>query len=161
VLKINGRDVESSADLTRQVGLAQPGEAIRVQVRRNGAVRDFTIRSGTRPDENVLKANLPRDAGSPSAPSLSGPLGLRVSTNKSGGLQVDAVATNSDARVKGLKAGDVIMRAGDRATNAPEDLKAAVDEAQKAGRKEVLVLVARNGQRTFLTLKIEPNAPVG
>jgi serine protease Do len=161
VLKINGRDVESSSDLTRQVGLAQPGEAIRVQVRRGGAVRDFTIRSGTRPDENVLKANLPRDAGSPSAPSLSGPLGLRVSPAKSGGLQIDGVATNSDARVKGLKQGDVILRAGERATNSTEDLKAAVDEAQKAGRKEVLVLVARSGQRTFLTLKIDPQPAAG
>jgi serine protease Do len=161
VLKVNGHDVESASDLTRQVGLAQPGEAIRLQVRRGGAVRDVTIRSGTRPEESLLKANLPQSADSPNAPSLSGPLGLRVSPSAKGGLQIDGVASNSDARAKGIQQGDVILRAGDRATNSAEDLKAAVDEAKKAGRKEVLVLVARNGQRTFLTLKVEDAKAVG
>ena len=67
---------------------------------------------------------------------------------------VGAVDQNSDAGQKGLKRGDVIVRAGNRPVASASDLAAEVDAAQKAGRTSVLVGVYRAGRTTFLPLKV-------
>ena len=160
VLKINGHEVASSADLTRQVGQVQVGQEIKLQVRRGGALRDVAFKSGERPSEQMLKASLPRGEGANEADRLQpGALGLRVSPNAKGGLTVQGVASNSDAKDKGLQQGDVILRAGERATNTADDLTSAVADARKAGRKAVLLLIARGGQHTFVTIKVQEDAP--
>jgi serine protease Do len=64
------------------------------------------------------------------------------------------VDQDSDAGEKGLRRGDVITRAGNRAVTAPSDLVAEVDAAKKAGRASVLVGVYRNGRTSFLPLKV-------
>ncbi|MEO6338443.1 MAG: PDZ domain-containing protein, partial [Caulobacteraceae bacterium] len=160
ILKVNGRDVASSSDLTRQVGLAQVGQDIKLQIRRGGALREVSVRSGERPSEAVLaKASLPRGDGANEADRLQpGALGLQVSPNASGGVTIQGLAANSNARTKGLKQGDVILRAGERATNSADDLTSAVAEVRKAGRKDVLLLVARGGQRTFVTVPVQDEA---
>ena len=57
VTRIDGREVLSNADLTRRVGLAAVGGDIRLQVLRDGAVRDITVRAGERPSEDRLARN--------------------------------------------------------------------------------------------------------
>jgi serine protease Do len=54
VLKVNGREVASATDLTRQVALAHVGEDIRLQIRRDGQVQDVVVRSGERPSEEII-----------------------------------------------------------------------------------------------------------
>jgi len=70
------------------------------------------------------------------------------------GAVVGAVDQNSDAGQKGLRRGDVIVRAGNRPVTAASDLAAEVDAAKKAGRASVLVGVYRAGRTTFLPLKV-------
>ena len=70
------------------------------------------------------------------------------------GVLVEGVEQGSDAGQKGLRRGDVIVRAGNRAVNAASDLAAEVDAAKKAGRVSVLVGVYRGGRTTFLPLKV-------
>jgi serine protease Do len=68
---------------------------------------------------------------------------------------VEGVDQGSDAATKGVRRGDVIVRAGDRSLNAASELSAVVDAAKRAGRPSVLVWVYRNGRTSFLTLKLE------
>ena len=70
------------------------------------------------------------------------------------GALVESVDQNSDAGTKGLRRGDVITRANDRAITAPGDLVAVVDAAKKAGRTSVLVGVWRSGRTNFLPIKV-------
>ncbi|WP_293901577.1 PDZ domain-containing protein, partial [Phenylobacterium sp.] len=70
------------------------------------------------------------------------------------GALVENVDQSSDAGTKGLRRGDVITRANDRAVIAPGDLAAVVDAAKKAGRTSVLVGVYRNGRTAFLPIKV-------
>jgi serine protease Do len=157
VLQVNGQPIASGSDLTRAVGLARAGDPIRLQVRRDGQVRDLTVRSGLRPSEDALAANdrAPPRGGGGEDGAMLGALGLQVAPDAQGkGVRVAGVESSSDAAQKGLRPGDMILRAGDRATNTLADLKAAVAEAKKAGRKSVLLFVGRGSQHTFVPVEI-------
>jgi serine protease Do len=156
VLQVNGQPISSASDLTRAVGLARAGDPIRLQVRRDGQVRDINVRSGLRPSEDSLAANdrtAPRGDGADGG--ALGALGMQVAPDTQGkGVRVAGIDESSDAAQKGLRRGDLILRAGDKAINTPAELKAAVAEAKKAGRKSVLLFVGRGAQHTFVPVDI-------
>ena len=156
VLQVNGAPISTASDLTRAVGLARAGDPIHLQVRRDGQVREITVRSGLRPAEESLASN---DRSAPRGETGEGPmlsaLGLQVAPDAQGkGVRIAGVDDSSDAAQKGLRRGDVILRAGDRAINTPAELKAAVVEAKKAGRKSVLLFVGRGSAHTFVPVDI-------
>ncbi|MFI4963755.1 MAG: Do family serine endopeptidase [Caulobacterales bacterium] len=151
VMKVDGHPVTSASDLTRQVALARAGEEIRLDVRRNGAMRQVAVRSGVRPSETTLAMNDGR--GGPELGQAGG-LGLMVAPNPGGGVKVGRVLPNSNAAERGLRPGDVIERVGSRATNNAAEVSQAVAEARAAHRKEVLVRIARGGQHLFLPLDV-------
>jgi serine protease Do len=159
VQKVNGHDVTSAADLTRQVGLARPGETIHLVVRRDGSERDVDIRSGQRPPEDQLASNqAPSGPGAQDQDQGAPVLGMRLVGAPEGGVAVKGVAPDSDAAEKGLQAGDIIVRAGDANVATPSDVTAAAAAARKAGRKSVLLQVARNGHRIFVPIKLDEAA---
>ena len=71
------------------------------------------------------------------------------------GVVITGVGVNSDAGQKGLKPGDVIVRAGDKAALSPSDVVSAVSAAKTAGREGVLLLVYRDGRTLFILIKLE------
>ena len=48
------------------------------------------------------------------------------------GVVIESVQATSDAGQKGLKRGDVVVRAGDTVAGSPADVPAAVDAAKRA-----------------------------
>ena len=156
VLKIDGRPVTSAADLTRQVGGIHSGDTIRLEVRRDGQVRQIVVRSGLRPSEAELAFNdrSPDGQGAGGA-GATGVLGLRVAPDDQGrGVRVAGVSASSDAAQKGLQAGDLIERAGQQQTRSPSDLVHAVAQARETGHKQVLLMVARGGQHIFVPVEL-------
>jgi len=151
VLDVDGHAVDGASDLSRQVALVSPGQTIHLKIRRDGKTESLSLTSGTRPSEEQLADN--------SGPANAGPgermLGMRLEPDSSGGLKVDGVSANSDAGAKGLRAGDVIRKAGDRQLASVADLSGAVDAAKKAGRKDVLLLIGRNGRQLFVPLHVD------
>jgi serine protease Do len=57
VTRINGHEVESQTDMTRQVALVSPGQDIHLTVLREGRPQDLTVKSGERPSEEALARN--------------------------------------------------------------------------------------------------------
>jgi serine protease Do len=134
------------------------------------------VHSGVRPSEAELAANdngarRPGQGGggggaAPPAPVAPAVLGLKLAPldetlRKQLSLPADVhgavvmgVDDSSDAGEKGLKRGDVIVRAGDRPVTTAADVSAVADAARKAGRSSVLVGVHRAGRTLFLPLKI-------
>ena len=65
--RIDGREVASQTDLTRQVALVAPGHDMRLTVLRDGRVQEMTVKSGERPSEEALARNDRQDR--PQGPS--------------------------------------------------------------------------------------------
>jgi len=156
VLQIDGHEVTSASDLTRQVALVRGGDMIHLQVRRDGQIKEVDIRSGIRPDQPQLASYDQSGGAGPTAAHVK-ILGLRVEPNpNSGGLTIDGVSPDSDASDKGLAKGDVILQVNGRVTATPDDLAAGVAEAKQAGRKAVLLMIARGGVQTFVPVSLDP-----
>jgi len=150
-----------------------PGDILHLDVIRDGRHRTIDVRSGVRPSEKELAANDngpgssgggPQAAPTPAAPAVLGmrlapldealrrQLGLNATVH---GAVVTSVDESSDAGDKGLRRGDVVVRAGDRQVSTAADVAAVVEQARKAGRQSVLLGVYRGGRTAFLALKIK------
>jgi serine protease Do len=173
VIGLNGHKVGSSTELTRLVAQSHSGDALHLDIIRDGKPITINVRSGVRPSEAQLAGKASgedqNDESGAEAPKTPHPvaLGMKLGalddeTRSHLGLPADlhgavvlGVKAGSDANDKGLKAGDIIVRAGDGAINAPGDVSAAVVRAKKAGQTSILLGVHRGGHTVFLPLKIE------
>jgi serine protease Do len=173
VVDLNGHSVGSATELTRLVAGQRPGDTLHLSVLRGGKPKTIDVTSGTRPPPSELAANDNSDKGgsgaAPDAQHAEHPsaLGLTLApldaeTRGHLGLPADlrgavvlSVKGSSDAADKGMKAGDIIVRAGDGNVAAPADVVAAVAAAKKAGRTSILLGIHRDGVTRFAPIKIE------
>ena len=151
MLRVDGHEINGASDLTRQVGLTRTGGKVTLDIRRDGKPMQIAVRAGARPDEDKLAAN---DSSS-NPDDTSSLLGLRVTPDPQGsGARVAGVARGSPAADRGLRTGDVIVRAGNETVHSPDELAEAVSKARSSGHKQVLLLVARGGQRIFVPVAL-------
>jgi serine protease Do len=173
VLSVNGHPVKDSTDLTRQVAASHTGDTLSLVVMRAGSEKTINVKSGVRPSEADLARSQGQDPNAtgpaPEVPPAARPnaLGLALgpldeASRRRYGLSADVrgavvenVAIGSDAAKKGLKRGDVVVRAGDHTITSPQDAVAAIDAARKAGRPSVLVFIYRDGRQLGVPIKIE------
>jgi len=173
VLGVNSRPVTSSTELTRQVAMAEPGGVLRLDVVRDGQRRTIDVRSGVRPSEKELQASINDNDETgpavPGGPSVERPvvigMGLApldealrrrysVPGSVARGVVVTSVRADSDAGEKGLRPGDVIVSASNRAVGSAAEVSAAVDAARRANRPSVLLGVSRGGRTLYVPIKI-------
>lgn len=172
IVRMNGEKVRNNTELTRRVGRVRAGEAINLEVLREGRTVAAQIRSGVRPSESELAA---RDEGrdgqgrpGPSAPEPSGVavLGLQVAPLDANarkrfgledgveGLVIAGVTPRSDGARKGLRAGDVIISANGRKVSAVPALQSIVTEARRAERPSVLLMITREGRNYPIPIEL-------
>ena len=173
VESLNGHDVNSSTELTRLVAQSRTGDTLHLAVLRDGKVRTVDVHSGLRPSEAQLARaqsgeddSAGPDASAAPQPKTPRTLGMMLgalddSTRSHLGLPdtvrgavVLGVKGSSDAGEKGLKAGDVIVMAGDRNVAKPSDVTEAVAAAKKDGRSSIRLGVRRDGHTSFLPIKL-------
>ena len=74
------------------------------------------------------------------------------------GAVVTEVATDGPAADKRLSPGDVITEAGEQEVQGAADISARIDEARKANKNSILLLVAKGGKQgdmRFIALKLK------
>jgi serine protease Do len=156
--------VDDNRDLTRKVALVPSGQTATFSVVRQGKMETLKAEIGNRPDDKVA-SNAPNLPAGPAATGNAMGLGLasltpdaRKTFNLSegtNGVLITKVDPNSDAADKGLQAGDVVQRIGGRPVHTPADVQSGVAEAQKGGRKSVLLLVASSqGGSRFVAVDV-------
>jgi serine protease Do len=176
VVAVNGHAVTTGNELMREVAKVHAGDVVHMDVFRNGKERSIDIHAGLRPSEAQLAQNGgvgggDEDSGAAGAGVRTAPhsqiLGMSLAPIDPAarqqysidaavrGVVVEDVRGSSDAGDKGLRRGDVIVRAGDHEVASASDVLAAVGEWKKAGRTSIPLAVNRGGVTRFLPIKIE------
>ncbi|CAH0304833.1 Do family serine endopeptidase [Roseomonas sp. CECT 9278] len=142
---IDGRRVESPRDLATGVADVAPGRTATLAVLRDGAAIEQRVEIGANPANAA--AGKP---GQPAQPSL----GLGLAPRPQGGVAITRVEPGSVAAERGLREGDVVLRADGRDAAQPRDVTEAVSAARSAGRPSIALQVERDGARRFVAIPL-------
>ncbi|MCR9220467.1 MAG: DegQ family serine endoprotease [Alphaproteobacteria bacterium] len=169
VLSFDGAPVPNHRALPRMVANTEVGKEVDVDVWRNGERKSLKVTLGEL--EKVDMAALRADGGEPDGDANSAvtveALGLSLAAidaqiaqrleldPETEGVVVTDVAEGGDAAEKGLQAGDVILEVNQNPVTSPGDVAAAVQKAQDANRKSVLLRLERGGEQRFTAVRIE------
>ena len=137
IVSINGSEARDAREVARTISGLRPGAAATIGVIRSGEERSFDVTLGDLPDQHKASAGSrgPRQKGS-AVPRL----GVSVAP-VSDGLAVTNVDPDGPAAEQGLASGDVILHADGRKISRLNDLRATLEEAQKAGKHAVLMQI--------------------
>ena len=168
VIGFDNKLIGDSKLLPRVVAATPIGKTVNIDVLRKGKKQSYRIviaKLDEGPPDKPGK-KLPPPAP-PKAKSKLSQLGLtvvaldenaRAKYKLAGNVQgvvVSAVDPASPAADKNFRPGDVIVEAQNQPVKTPADLEARVDADAKAGKKAELMLVNRNGDLTYVGLRLD------
>jgi len=154
ITEVNGKEVKDARDLAKKVAELAPGSETSLTLNRNGESKTVTVKIGELPENPVQRASLSPESSKTGMTDL----GIRVapasevSRDEDKGLAVVGVEPGGKAAEAGLTEGDIILKVGDATVNGVQDLRRALSDAGKAGHKNALALVKRNGDQRFIAL---------
>lgn len=167
VLSFEGKAINTLRDLTRVVADTSVGTKASMQLVRDGKEIKLAAEIGVqKPEQVAASAERNKAAPAPAGGTVVARLGLSVGPldaqarerfgigDNAKGVVVTDVDGDKNAAEKGLQPGDVITRVNQTAVSSPRDVVKAVDEAAKAKRKAVLLLVERDGQQRFVAVEL-------
>lgn len=170
ILRFDGKDVTTMRGLPKIVAQTPIGRAVDVDVLRKGQKKTVQVTVGLLEDEEAGSEAVPGIGEAPKGDTkLSSIIGLKLAPltdearrkysidAKVTGALVEEVDPDSPAAQKGLKAGDVIVEAGQDPVSKPEDVVKSVDKVKNSGRKAVLLRVEDGkGDLRFVAVPLEP-----
>jgi len=168
VLTFDGKEVTDMHRLPRLVAETPIDKTVKVSVWRKRKELTFDVKVGELKEEEQQAALTPNKQQPPAEPpGTVKTLGLSLANmtpelrerfslpEDSAGVVVIEVAKDSAASDKGMRAGDVIVEVAQEDVKTPGQITDKIDEAKKAGRKSVLLLVDRQGDLRFVALRID------
>jgi serine protease Do len=171
ITKFDGREVGEMRRLPRMVAETPVGKLVDVTVWRKGKEIPLKVKLQEL-EENEQVAAAPKSGGPaanpPPAPDATvSALGMSLAQltsetrerydvpEKTRGVLITKVNDGSSASERDLRAGDVIVEVAQEEVSAPDQVVKKIDEAKKAGRKSVLVMVERRGEQRFVGLPVD------
>jgi serine protease Do len=165
ILSYDGKPIDRSRQLPRLVAETAPDKTARLTVWRDGKETDVDLKvAALNPNRPAPPAPEPEK---PKPPVAFDALGLKLAkltpelrkqfgiSDAARGIVVLEVPQNGTAASQGLRAGDLVVAAGGTALGAPEEVPQLAAVARKAGRKNLLLRVEREGNTRFIALPIE------
>ncbi|MGE0764913.1 MAG: Do family serine endopeptidase [Hyphomicrobiaceae bacterium] len=156
ILSVNGARVDSSRDLARKIADIAPATEVALEVTRYGKTETIRVKLGTFPSVGqVASAPQAKPVGDATERAA---LGLSVGAApdaKDDGVVIKDIDGDSDAALKGLRTGDVILEVQGRAIKSPDDVIAGVKKARDDGRKAVLLRVKQGDTVRFVAVQLK------
>jgi serine protease Do len=159
VIKVGGDTVKTPKDLSRLVADLSPGDKKLLTVWRNGKSVDVGVVAGST-DGGTKQAAAEQGDGKSNQPSLG--IGLANLTPEARqqlnlprdaeGVVVASVNPDKGAAEAGIRTGDLIVSVNGNPIRDASEAKKAVVDAGKSGRKSVLLLIERDGNKTFVAV---------
>ena len=149
ILKLNGTALKDSTELPVQIAAVAPGNSVTLELWRNHATREVTVKLGAMEDKRAAANSSPQHEG--------GKLGLAVrpltpdeerSANMKGGLLVER--STGPAADAGIQPGDVVIAANGASVKSAEDLKSAVEKS----KGHIALLIQRGDSRLFVPVRV-------
>ncbi|MEO8024276.1 Do family serine endopeptidase [Polaromonas sp.] len=150
IRRVNGQPIVSSGDLPAVIGLAAPGESVKLDIWRQGAATTLTARLGNA-DEKTGQVTSKQEAPS------QGKLGLALRPLKpeekqqaglDNGLLVQQASGPS--ALAGVEAGDVLLSINGVSVKNIEQVRATVAKAEKS----VALLIQRGNSKIFVPVNL-------
>ena len=163
ILEFGGNVVPSSRRLPHLVAQAETDDAVEVVVWRDGKRESLRLVVGLRPGaEGLAAAPGAGESDEAQQPSLGlelAPLTPKLRARYELAESVEgAIVVNVDAdgaaAEKGMRPGDIIVRAGNRPVASPADVSEALTRVTESGGDVLLLLVERQGARQFIAVPI-------
>jgi serine protease Do len=153
VIRMNGVDIEASAQLPFYVGQVRPGREATLTVIRAGEIVEVPVIVGSLPGTDLASVS------APTRPSRGNALALEVSELDRDalprGVEYGVVIENlrdGPARDAGLASGDVIVVLHHQQVDTVADFERIVDELPTEGH--VAIRIVRNGRGTTLAVRV-------
>ena len=167
ILNFDGKPVSDLRHLPRLVAETRVGKTVPVTVWRKRQQTVLQVTVGKLDEtEQVAAKETPKEKPGTTSTAAVTLLGLTLSNitpelkdkfslSDDKGVVVVNVNKDSPAAEKGLKAGDVIMEAAQEEIKSASQVAGKIDDAKKAGRKSILLLVERQGDLRFVALRLD------
>jgi serine protease Do len=159
ITSVNGAPLKDARELARQIGGLPPGTSVKLSILHKGADKSVTLTLGQLPNEREARAdtgNSNEQTGT-DVPRLGltlAPAG-QVAGSGNEGVVVTNVDPNGVAADHGFKTGDVILDVGGKKVGNPGEVRDAIRDAQKDGKRTVLMRVKSGGEGTkFVALRL-------
>jgi serine protease Do len=158
ILKFDGKDVDSSADLPRIVGNTKPGSKVSMQVWRDGKIKKISITVGEIPSEEIIADG---EEKSDKSTKHINRLGLALSEltseqkkqlDVSGGLLVEDVQPGIASRA-GIHQGDVILGLNNKDIKSIQHFNKLLKSIEKG--RNIALLIRRGEMTTFVTMRLD------
>ena len=132
-----------------------PGATAKLTIWRKGEEQSLSLTLGELPRERETRAATP-DAPAADAPKLGMMLApaAQVAGRGSEGVVVMEVKPESIASRHGLKTGDIILDAGGKKVTTPVDVREAIRNAHKEGKRTVLMRLKSDDTTRFVAVSI-------
>ena len=159
ITAVNGTPVKDARDLARQIGGMAPGATAKLTVWRKGEEKTFSIALGELPNQREARATTMPDSSGAEGTDVPR-LGLtvvpagQVAGSGSEGVVVTEVDPNGIASDQGVKTGDVILEVGGKKVANPADIRSALKDAQKDGKRTILMRVKSGDATKFVALRL-------
>ena len=150
IRQVNGQPIVSSGDLPAVIGLATPGDTVKLGIWRQGAAKELTARLANA-DEKSAQAAARSDAPG------QGKLGLALRPLQPDEQQASGIASgllvqqaSGAAALAGIQSGDVLLSINGVPVKNIEQVRAAVAKSEKS----VALLIQRGDSKIFVPVNL-------
>jgi serine protease Do len=157
ITQLNSQPVKDSRDLAKQIGDMAPGATVNLTIWRKGEEKAFSLTLGEMPKQPEARAAAPETGATVAdAPKLGLMLAAaeQVAGAGSEGVVVIDIDRNGLAFEHGFKTGDVILDVGGKKVVTPVDVRDAVRNAHKDGKRVVLMRLKSDETTKFVAVAI-------
>lgn len=160
IVKVNDQKVKDTRDLIRKITSLPPKKDAKITVFRDGKEKEITVKLGLFPGAKKLARLIQGEGAGEEIENL----GLTLDWAPKGpnsdgkGVIISDIDPESEASEKGLKQGDEILEVRGEKIQSPDDVFDIINEAVKAGRKKVDLLVRSNKRRRFVVLSLKSDS---
>jgi serine protease Do len=150
ITEVNGEAVQSGGQLSSRIGMAMPGDKVKLKVWRDKGYRDMEVKLGSAAEDKDQRAADDEAADGPRLGLALRPLSPaeRAEVKLDHGLVVEDAS--GPAAHAGVQPGDVLLAVNGKPVTSVDEVRNLL----KAKPKNVALLIERDGERIFVPVRL-------